>query len=168
MGNIERNSYVENAIINSTVDLLKEKSFDEINIREITNAAQVSRNSFYRNFSSKESILQQHIKNLLTAWDDEYQASGKKSNPELFGSLFKHLKYNSNFYLLLRERGLFYLFRNVFLDIYGVKQELNNMEAYTVSFIMHGTLGWIEEWLNRGMQEADDDMAKLLSSYGMK
>ena len=41
------------------------------------------------------------------------------------------------------------------------------MWAYTKSFIAYGTYGWIEEWINRGMQESAGAMAEMLSSYGM-
>ena len=56
MGNKERNSYVVQQLIETTCSLLQTKAWQEISISEIVTVAKVSRNSFYRNFNSKESF----------------------------------------------------------------------------------------------------------------
>lgn len=57
MGNQERNTYVCNAITEALLEMLKTRSLDSIRIGEITEKAQVSRNSFYRNFLAVQSRL---------------------------------------------------------------------------------------------------------------
>jgi len=168
MGNTERNSHVKKEITDATIRLLKNKELSEISISDIIAEASVSRNSFYRNYTDKEDILRQHVYTLLNAWDKEYKASGKDSNYEMYGSLFGHLKDNSDFYLLLQERSLLHLVLDYMLDQSNLEAQENNMWAYTISFIMHGTYGWILEWIRRGMPEAADEMAKMLAAYGIK
>lgn len=145
-----------------------EKELADISVSEITKAAQVSRNSFYRNFADKEEIVQKHIASLLNFWSEFHKNSGSSSNALMYGTLFEHMKNNSDFYLLLKKRKLMHLFLTVFLDTFGPKQEYENMWAYTTAFIAYGTYGWIEEWIVRGMQESAETMADLLSSHGMK
>ena len=166
--NKARNAYVIEHITESLLKLLKEKPMQEISISEIVDTAGVGRTSFYRNYETKEDVVKKYIVNLLEKWDQDYKASGKDSNAELYGSLFKHLKDNADFYLLLKERNLMHLFLEVFLERNGPKSEYENMWAYTTAFITYGTYGWIEEWINRGMQESAETMAELLSSHGMK
>ncbi|MBQ6431220.1 MAG: TetR/AcrR family transcriptional regulator C-terminal domain-containing protein [Oscillospiraceae bacterium] len=166
--NEARNAYVIEHITDALLKLLKEKSLQEISISEIVDAAGVGRTSFYRNYETKEDVVKKHIVDLIEKWDRDYKASGKDSNAELYGSLFKHLKDNADFYLLLKERNLMHLFLEVFLEKFGPKPEYANMWAYTTAFITYGTYGWIEEWINRGMQEAAETMAALFSSHGMK
>lgn len=168
MNNEEKNTYVKKQIINITVELLKKYEFHNISISQITGCANVSRNSFYRNYTNKEEILLNHIHQLIADWNTEYQKQNKDSNAELYGSLFKHLSDNRDFYLLLKKRNLFYLFLNVMLEYFGPKPEYDNMTAYTTSFITYGTYGWVEEWISRGMQESSETMSALLSSNGMK
>lgn len=171
MNNQQKNNYVINQITNTTLNLLKEKELSMVSIKEITDAAQVSRNSFYRNFTNKEDIISKYIQQLLTDWRNEYENSSNnnsKSNAEMYGSLFAHIKDNQTFYLLIKKRNLFHLVLNVFIQLYGAKTEHNNMEAYVTSFITYGTYGWIEEWIARGMQESAETMNALLSSHGMK
>ena len=166
--NEARNAYVIEHITDALLRLLKEKPLQEISISEIVDTAGVGRTSFYRNYETKEDVVKKHIVDLIEKWDRDYKASGKDSNAELYGSLFKYLKDNADFYLLLKERNLMHLFLEAFLEKFGPKAEYANMWAYTTAFITYGTYGWIEEWINRGMQESAETMAELLSSHGMK
>ncbi|MCD8007248.1 MAG: TetR/AcrR family transcriptional regulator [Oscillospiraceae bacterium] len=168
MNNTDRNTYVKVQILNATVSLLAERDFEEISVSEITERAQVSRNSFYRNYESKEDILLQHVRRLLGDWRKDNDAAVSGSNAEMFGSLFQHLSDNREFYMLLRKRNLFHLFLDVLLEQSGPKPEMDNTWAYITAFIVHGTYGWIEEWVNRGMQDSGEEITGFLTRYGMK
>ncbi len=168
MTNEKRNAFVKKQITDAIIHLLEKNELTDISISEIIKTAQVSRNSFYRNYSVKNDILQEHIRLLLQEWRLHYEYGGYQTNEEMYGSLFAHLKENSEFYLLLKKRNLFYLFLNTFLEIFGSKPEQDNLSAYVVSFISYGTYGWIEEWIARGMQESAETMTALLSLQGKK
>ena len=99
-------------------------------------------------------------------WKDTYEKSGKNNNRDLYCSLFAHLRENRTFYVLLRDRNLFSLFQEVFLEQNAPASGLDNFSAYIVSFITYGTYGWIEEWMKRGMQETPEEMAILLAAQG--
>ena len=166
--NEARNTYVVEQITNSVLKLLREKPLYEISISEICDNAIVGRTSFYRNYTTKEDVVRKYIEKDIRGWQQKYDQSGEDSNAKLYGSLFQHLKENSDFYLLLKQRGLMHLFLDVFTTLSGAKPEDYNMAAYTKAFIAYGTYGWIEEWIARGMQESADTMASLLSAHGMK
>lgn len=167
MNNTQKKTYVINCITQSLITLLENRELYDISIGEITTHAMVSRNSFYRHFDTKEAILKAYIYDLLTRWKKDYDKNASHSTAELFGSLFQHLKENGTFYQLLKKRQLFYLFHEVYLKEHGAQSENSNIEAYTKNFIAYGVLGWIEEWLNRGMQEAAETMVTLLNANGM-
>lgn len=107
MNNSEKNSYVMQQIVQATVELLKQQELSDISIRQITEKAEVSRNSFYRNYKDKEDILFSYVRNLLTAWREEYDKSNQDSNAALYGSLFAHFKKYSDFYILLKKKRAF-------------------------------------------------------------
>nr|WP_272482279.1 TetR-like C-terminal domain-containing protein [Thomasclavelia cocleata] len=77
--------------------------------------------------------------------------------------LFEHLITNKDFYTLLYQKKLFYLFRNTLKQII-IKDKIisNNVEAYAIAFVSYGIYGWIEEWLARGMQESADEIYTIL------
>ena len=60
MNNQDKNTYVKQQITTTLLELLKEKELSDINIGEITKKAQVSRNSFYRNYADKEDIIKKY------------------------------------------------------------------------------------------------------------
>ena len=140
MNNSEKNSYVMQQIVQATVELLKQQELSDISIRQITEKAEVSRNSFYRNYKDKEDILFSYVRNLLTAWREEYDKSNQDSNAALYGSLFAHFKKYSDFYILLKKRGLFHLLLKALLQEAGAKPDHDNMAAYVISFVAHSGL----------------------------
>ena len=73
MNNQDKNTYVKQQITTTLLELLKEKELSDINIGEITKKAQVSRNSFYRNYADKEDIIKKYLYQLLSEWDNEWK-----------------------------------------------------------------------------------------------
>lgn len=167
MNNQDKNSYVKRQITNALLELLKERELSDINIGEITDKAEVSRNSFYRNYADKEDIIRKYPYQFLSEWDTEWKQKNSDSNAELFGHLFMYLKQHGDMMMLIQKRGLFHLFKESYLSIWGPSETMDNMAAYTLSFIANGVLGWIEEWLKRGMCESAENMSALLSKHGM-
>lgn len=166
--NEARNAYVVEHITDSLLTRLKEKPLADISISELCDAAGVGRTSFYRNFESREDIVRKYIRGLLNGWKHNWDTAGEESNAKMYGSLFQYLKENADLFLMLKTRGLMYLFLEVFMEIWGPRPEYENIWAYTTAFIAYGTYGWIEEWINRGMQESAETMSEMLSSHGMK
>lgn len=73
MNNQDKNSYVKRQITNALLELLKERELSDITIGEITDKAEVSRNSFYRNYSDKEDIIRKYLYQFLSEWDAEWK-----------------------------------------------------------------------------------------------
>lgn len=167
MGNRERNSYVTGLITEALVDLLATKELRDITVSELIDKAEVCRNSFYRNFADKEDVLRRHVSDLLSDWEEAYAEKATGLNSELYGSLFGHLKANSDFYMLLRQRGLFHLFCEEFIERWGAKPGMPNAQAYIVAFVAWGSYGWACEWMERGMEESAEEMAAMLTTIGI-
>ena len=73
-------------------------------------------------------------------------------------TLFEHLVAYKDFYILLYQKDLFYLFRNTLKKLMIQDNQLYNPEAYAVAYRTYGIYGWIKEWIARGMQESPDDI----------
>lgn len=162
MNNAEKNTYVKTQITTAFLELLSKKEFKDISISEITSAAKVSRISFYRNYSEKEDILRTYIKQLFNGWLKDYDTKQGHSDSDTLNRLFNHLIEYKDFYLLLCKRNIFYLLKDILIELYGPKPESPNFGAYTAAFVSYGLYGWIEEWFARGMQESAWEMAELL------
>ena len=164
MDNTEKNSYVKKQITNALLRLLKEKELKDISISEITTTAQVSRISFYRNYNDKDTIIKEYMYSTLNEWNKNHSKNSKHTEDEILGDMFAYIIEYKDFYLLLRDRKIFYYFKDIIMDILGPKAEYSNFAAYTTAFIANGIYGWIEEWFLRGMQESGEEMTRLLKN----
>lgn len=167
MDNIQKNQYVKKQLTKTLLELLQEKSFNEISIKELTETAQVSRVSFYRNYKDKESILCDYTNQKIHTWQMDYMLKNKdKSDTEdMFGSMFAHFKENKEYYILLYKQGLSHILLTTIKELSGPKPEQPNIEAYVAAFVAYGLYGWIEEWFSRGMTESADLMTQLLKQH---
>jgi len=170
MGNLERNTYVREQIETAAVKLFMEKDMKDISINDIVNEAGVSRISFYRNYEDKEDILKTYIGRMILDWHQENEerftkAKEKTGNDNvMLSSLFGLLKSHEALFERLKEKNMFYIFRDAFLSLYGPKEEYPNGIAYVQAFAFYGIAGWIEEWVKRGMQESEKEMMSLLEA----
>lgn len=76
----EANIHVKKNITEALLRLLEEKSISEITITEITAEAGVARSSFYRNYTSKESVITTLISDIL----EEYCANMKSDGGNFY------------------------------------------------------------------------------------
>lgn len=159
-----RNSYVTECLTRSLLKLLEEKPMNDISISELCDFAEIGRVSFYRNFESKDEIIQRHLNLLLDEWLKQYNAkqeSGEDTVRSFVETFFEHYHKHKELYILLYKRGLAHLSLQSIKEACGPKPEQPNIAAYTTAYLSYGLYGWIEEWFKRGMQESPAEMAEL-------
>ena len=145
MSNEARNSYVIGQITDALLGLLRSKPIEEVSISELCSAAGVGRASFYRNFASKEAVL---------------QAGREPVN--LMVSLLLFYKEHRDFYTLVYRNDSRILLDTI-LKVCGLAPEDANAVAYTKAFIAYGIYGAVSEWIGRGMTESAEELAALMA-----
>lgn len=157
----ETNAFVKECITEALLQLMKEKTLSEIAITEIVERAGVARVSFYRNFTSKENVIEQHLILLIREWGRNFEEKGDR---DLFAqTLLEHFYAHKDFYLLLYKQGLSsMIYENIRgacrLDLAG-----NNMERYIKSMFAGAVFGWLDEWMRQGMPESPEELALLVA-----
>lgn len=162
MGNQERNSYVKNQIIQATVKAFEEGDWEKLTISGIIAQAQVSRNSFYRNFDSKEQILQLYVEELSKDWIGILGDLGNQADS--IRILFQHLEEHKDFYGKLYSSHKLYLVKDVLVASLELLPDSPAIEAYSKAFVTYSLYGWIETWFQRGMKETADEIAGLFGN----
>ena len=66
LSNAEANRLTRECLQIALIKLMAEKDFEKITVTEITGLAGVSRTAFYRNYESKEAIVEDACENVLT------------------------------------------------------------------------------------------------------
>ena len=160
--NNKRELSVAQYITNSLFELMKVKPYNDISITEITDKAKVNRVSFYRNFTSKEDIIDKWIKsttqNFLSKSDISYQ---KDSTLDYFTKLFSHLEKYKTEAMLIYKANLFNLLKDEFDNnlINLHKKEYSNYKSY---FLAGGIFNVYYFWLINGCIETPHQVAEKL------
>lgn len=163
MENKKRSTYVQKQIISATLKLFYCKDWAKISISEIIKEARVSRNSFYRNFGSRENILKAHLEELSQEWFVGAFDESTLSFSEKMKIIFAHCEKNKDFYKRLNDQGLLYLFKDILTEAVDFDPKSSAGEAYMKSYVVYMLYGWIETWLRRDMKENADDIACLFA-----
>lgn len=161
MSNEGRNTYVVEHLTKALLDLLRDKTLEEISVRELCERAGVGRASFYRNFSRREDILTAYVADIFREWTDAHQRGEERSVSEQVRTLFAHFEAHRDFYELLSRRGLVYLLKDVILRSFALDPEAPMAEAYIKAYAAYSLYGWVETWFRRGMRESAEELAAL-------
>ena len=163
MSNKESNRFTRECLQTALIYLMGEKSFEKISISELVRRSGVSRTAFYRNYSSKEEILNEACTSILDHLSASLSDTRYQSNPVLW--------YHDFFQAIKEHSGVFQLFLQAQLlnspafNIYFLSKRpkaRDKSEAHYEFLAWQGALSTIlVHWFQDGMQESPDSMAEL-------
>lgn len=159
-------------IYESLIKLLQEKSFNSISIGEITKLANLDRTTFYRNFDSKEDILNVGISNIKNKY-----IKALNNSPSLTMDYVSYVFFNIcyeeiDLLKLLHSHDLSSLLLDQFNDILpqlhiSVKNKFHYQinDEYMIFALYYNTGGFLNilmKWIEGGCTESTDE---LVSSF---
>ena len=166
----------------SFLQLLKEKHFMKISVRDITTVAAINRGTFYLHYQDKYDLLHQMEENLLRGLELHLQRlkpdvllleAEKGQISTLAVEVFRYIQTNAErFQVLLGENNHFGFHKRLklfFVDHFGEKmvqnqtffQGLTIRKDYLSSFATSAFLGLVEQWLDNSLAESPDEMADM-------
>lgn len=105
---VEEHLLVKQNVTDALFGLMTKKPFSSIRITELIDRAGVARASYYRNFISKEDILQKYIRSVLDEFKDEF--SIPDFNGRFAADHYRHvadyIKRYRDQLIILRDAGL--------------------------------------------------------------
>ena len=163
MNNREKNLYVRERLLTTLLDMMRTQPFDAISVSDLAHTSGVGRASFYRNYTSKEDILQQESARLMRVWGGNLQ--GKM--PEEYGialiSLLDFLKANRAFYLALYDAKMERVVEEAIVSQFHAPESAPNEVAYRFHSLAYTLFGWVDAWIRRGMQESGAELAQMFA-----
>lgn len=157
------NEVVIESIIISLVELLEQKSFDDISIVEIITHAGVSRNSFYRNFKNKEDILVQYITKITADFVETSDITSLSDSWENYiYTLFLHLYNNRNVTDIFIKNDKMHLIREVF-DNFIVEKTHGRLDSWHAYFLSGGLFNLYCHWAKNDYGVSIDTIAQHFS-----
>lgn len=155
-------TYVRDKVTETLLQMMRERDYQTISVSELVQKADVSRSSFYRNFTDKDDVVQKYLKRLIQDWECDFSIG---PNQDLSDSLLRHFYQNRDFYLLLYRSGLSWMLFESIKSACGVRSDAPPVLAYGAASIAGALFGWIDEWISRGMRETPRELKNLAEEF---
>ncbi|MBO2945590.1 TetR/AcrR family transcriptional regulator [Paenibacillus sp. F411] len=177
------------ALRDALTSLMKEKTFDEITVLDLTTRADINRGTFYLHYRDKYDLLQQSeeeiLNGVLKIRSEKKKRITKEELPNfdymnkplpLVEELFKYLQENGEFVALLLGPGgnpAFHvklkeimqrtMAQSVLSRLAEDREELIVPMEYLSAYAISAQLGVIQHWLHEGMKESPRQVSLILS-----
>ena len=150
---------LKECLADALIQLMREKDFEKISIKEIADTAGVGRATWFRNYTSKNEALTFKFVQVWNRWADEHAIAvrdrfdlANAKNFFQFNYEIKHILeivYTSNM-----QSAIYDAFYQVMMPQYGA----NAKECYQARFYSYGLFGLLDEWIKRGFKESVEEM----------
>lgn len=160
-------------ITNSLLMLMDKKEFNKITITEIIKNADLTRQTFYRNFNSKEDILYEYVNKLYKDCFDEIEKIPKKDIRIILITYFHYWRKNKDFLLLIKKSKLnyevidfYYPYMNEYFSKSIIKLPTNSTVEidYIKYFLLGGLIQVKSRWLENNFLETPTELADIVLS----
>ena len=151
--------FLKECLSDALIQLMREKDFEKISIKEIADTAGVGRATGFRNYTSKNEALTFKFVQVWNRWADEHAIAvrdrfdlANAKNFFQFNYEIKHILeivYTSNM-----QSAIYDAFYQVMMPQYGA----NAKECYQARFYSYGLFGLLDEWIKRGFKESVEEM----------
>ena len=176
------------AIRESLVELIEEKGFEAITVKDLTARAKINRGTFYAHYQDKydlmtkceeeimrdiSKIIKQNFPNIITT----IESNTAQFQPfQIAVFIFEYFNENSGFMkAVLGPRGDLsfqtklkeFMWRTIFeneANPFIKGEDLLVPANYLASYIASAHIGVIQQWLNGGTKETPEEMARILST----
>lgn len=162
------NSFFTDCIAEALIELLNEKPLSSISVSEITEKAGVSRMTYYRNFESKEDILEKYIGRILEDYHREVYAHAKHASYIRYENVllgFEYFRRYEDLAKCLMSNNLGWYIRDaVIRSELGLSLVSENDKESRYVFIAYANtlFGIMTEWVISGMKDDPQKLSKLI------
>lgn len=173
--NDRRSRYTKMVLQRSLLELMKQKPITKISITELCKNADVNRTTFYSHFLDQLDLLAS-VEEEAFSWARSMvdRLNGRTSKDErlqILTNVFEYCVQNSNhLQVLMSDKGDIDFQKKLVHLVFeqcGLAQEdinTSDMETkkYYFVFVIDGSIGIIQSWLNDGMKKPPREMAEII------
>ena len=166
MTNQEAKVITRESIRIALIQLMKTQSIETITVTALMERAGVSRAGFYRNYSSKEAVLDEIIKDFYDKISIYFiREVNARSNLERYTALFQYIKDQSEFmdlYLAIKQKNSHLMTSNPYIEQYYANLSIE--KQYCVQAFWRGIREISVRWAENGMKESPEEIATLITN----
>lgn len=154
-------------ITQALLDLMKEKNFAKIQIKELCEKAQVSRQTFYSLYDGKEQILELYFDHIFKEFKTSLETKETLSLSIICSSAITYFVNNSDFIELLVNNQLDHIFnRKLEQYLLDFSKEANvaklHDQEYAIAFLAGALTGIIRKYIENDAFHNDKEISDLI------
>ncbi len=167
----------KNLIYNTLIELMKDKTFEEIKVSDICNKALINRSTFYSHYEDKYDLLVDFINNLKDEFITELNKNNSNLNAkeyyiELIKIFLNHIEERKEMYTSIMINNRNSIMMDILLDVVNndLLKKMSNDEFETsipydiiAKFYLGGVINIGVEWLKDNKKYSKDDIIKYIS-----
>ncbi len=162
--------WIEEALL----ELLKTEKYEEITVKEIAANAGLSRRSFYRNFDSKDQVIQSYFSKIWSEYREGVRRLNKFSLPNTAYIFFETMSRHIEFLELVEKQHLFGIIQSatddmleeLFYEMKGNRlQESKEAIDYALVFSTGGFLRILQRWIREKPYKEPRVMARMVEEF---
>lgn len=164
----------QNLICESFLEILSEKPYDKITITEVCKNANLVRETFYRNFSSKKAVVKRILDYKFEELYELNSADPSHDMDRIFINYFSYWKEEKDFLYLLINNQLFQIMLSKTLELVYIKideiignRENEKTKKYIASLYSGAINNLLYSWVKNDFEENPDEMARILRLYSL-
>ncbi len=170
----QENERVRTAIENALLRLMRRKHFSDISVSEIIRESGVARTSYYRNYTSKEDIIEAYIEKVhagarkgFALPPDTDEAAALQRRETLLASLRYYQRYAAEILLLYNTGfGSFLLEKlNEFSELELGDMPANSPQRYNLYLITGAAFNLMIQWIKSGMKEPPEEIVDVILHF---
>ena len=172
--------YTRKALADSLIELMKDKPFTKITIKELCEKADINRTTFYAHYHDQEELLKQieeetldYIEDMLNKY---YNKRSKREVLEIVEEILGFIANNStSLQVLLSENGdigfqkkLFshFMFKKQVMKYFSEATIKEEIKEYWYVYALNGTIGLVQHWLKNNMPVPVSELARIVIKVG--
>ncbi|MBR6800375.1 MAG: TetR/AcrR family transcriptional regulator [Eubacteriaceae bacterium] len=167
LSNKESKEITRESIRVALLMLMKGCEFDKITVTAIINRSGVSRAGFYRNYSSKEDVMQDICAEIRGKLSEVIANEAYFNDPKLFyRDVFHAIKSDPSTFSIIMDANVprKYIMSSL-PEIPANEKSADAKEYYTFIALLTSLRTIVYEWFRKGMQEDEEVMAEII--YGI-
>lgn len=163
LSNKESNKLTRECIEYALILLMAEKEYNEITISEIVKRAGVSRTAYYRNYESKDDILNTLLRCLIADIIQAMTQFSYVTEQQLYWkTLFVTIKAHAESFCVLLKAGFGHIIlEEITKQMTADLEEENANDRYDMIFWSGAVYNVLTNWVQDGMKQTEDEMVQI-------
>lgn len=149
------------------LNLLRNKKFEQITVKDLCRKADLSRQTFYQIFDSKDEVLEYHFMTLFEKFSKECGDFSKISLSELVYQFFHFFYEQRNFVKVLIENNMTHLLEKQFeiylckIDFFKEKNNTDDYPDYTLASVSGALTQILIHWFYKKFDLSVEEIADM-------